>query len=458
MEKAKEKNASMRKKGIPMSSVYRVLIVAAALISIALLYAAFWVNASFARTQQAMERYITCQQDAVLFEQGSDYLTNEARSFVATGDPAHALNFAQEVEVTRRRESMRDDAAYSIKEEEPLRYLDAALTHSNELAQVECYAMRLMIAGMGYDPADFPAMIGAVELTEQDAALTPEEQRAAAMDRMFNAAYNEKKNTIYENVERSINALVEDTEQEMVGGAGQLNRLLRRETALIVLLLALILATVLLTSFLLIRPLYRNIRHLDKREEMPAEGAREMRHLARVYNDILTENNERNEELSYSANHDALTGLYNRAAYEKVYKSLHSGDIGVLVVDIDGFKQFNDSYGHDMGDLVLKRVAKVLTGSFRSEDHISRIGGDEFCVIMRHTNSGLSALVEEKISRMNEILSKPGEGTPPVSLSVGIAFCDRKNPTDNIFKDADTALYRVKKSGKGGSRIYDGSK
>ncbi|MDO5325803.1 MAG: GGDEF domain-containing protein [Clostridia bacterium] len=455
MRKAQERNPWGQKTGIPMSSVYRVLLIVAALISVALLYAALRVNASFARTQQAMERYITCQQDAVLFEQGSDYLTNESRSFVATGDPAHVLNFVREVEVTRRRESMREDAVYFIKEEEPLRFLDAALNHSNELVQVECYAIRLMIAGMGYDPADFPAMISAVELTEQDAALSPEEQRASAMDRMFNAAYSEKKTTIYEQVERSINALVEDTEQEMMGGAGQLNRLLRRETALIVLLLVLILTTVLLTSFLLIRPLYRNIRHLDKREEMPAEGAREMRHLARVYNDILAENNERNEELSYSANHDALTGLYNRAAYEKAYKAMHKADVGVLVVDIDGFKQFNDSYGHDMGDLVLKRVASVLTGSFRSEDHISRIGGDEFCVIMRHANSALRTLVEEKIGRMNETLSKPDEGTPPISLSVGIAFCDRKNPTDDIFKDADTALYRVKKSGKSGCRIYE---
>ena len=455
MRTFKEKIAALRSNGLPMSMAHKVLIAAAALISAVLLFAAYHTELSFRSTQEAMSRYIACQQDAVLFEQGSDFLTNEARSFVATGEPEHVSAFVEEVEVTRRRERMLDDAAYFLMEESPLHYLNEALDRSNELVQVECYAMRLMIAGLGQDPADYPDKVGKIALQEEHAALDRSTQRSLALGMMFNDTYNEKKQAIYQNVELSISSLVEDTQLEMVENAGQLNHLLRRQTFLIVLLLILILITVLLTSFLLIRPLYRNIRHVDGREQMPVAGASEIRHLARVYNDILTENNERNEELSYTANHDALTCLYNRAAYEKAYKALHSGNVAVLVVDVDKFKHFNDSYGHDVGDLVLKRVAEVLQSSFRSEDHISRIGGDEFCVIMRHADSSLSELVQGKVQRMNETLSKPDKGTPPITLSVGIAFWDRKNPTDDIFKDADTALYRVKKNGSSGCSVYE---
>ena len=453
-QRIKDKLFSLRQSGIHLGTVEKVLLAVAALISVALLFAAYRTEASFRRTREAMQRYITCQQDAAQFEEGSDYLTNEARSFIVTGDPAHAINFVEEVEVTRRRERVLDDAAYFLAEHSSLEYLEEALTHSNELAQVESYAMRLAVSGLEHDPGDYPERIASVSLTEEDAALSPQEQRAKAMDLMFNSAYNAKKQLIIQNVALSITALVEDTEAEMIESAGQLSHLQRRETVLIVLLLALFLLAVVLTFALVIRPLYRNIRHLDRREEMPVRGTYEMRHLARIYNDILAENNERSEELSYAATHDALTGVYNRAAYEKTYKSLHGSGVGLLVVDVDKFKHFNDTYGHDVGDLVLKRVAEVLMHNFRSEDHVSRIGGDEFCVIMRHTGSSLKELVVGKVEKMNQILSKPDKGTPPITLSVGIAFSDRENPSGDLFKDADTALFRVKNNGRGGCSVY----
>ena len=445
----------MRQSGIRISTVYKALIVAAALISIALLYAAFQTHARFDSTYQAMEKHIIWHQDAEQFEEGFDYLSDESRLFLVTGDPAHVKNYVEEKEATRRRESVLKDAPSFMTQEESLHYLNVALKLSNELVQVEGYAIRLMISGMGYDPASFPRQISEVELTAEDAALDMDAQRSAAMDMLFSSAYTDKINAIHENVRLSIDALAEETKGDMLNNARILDSLLRRETILIMVLLALILATVLITSLLIIRPLYRNIRLLDQREEMLVTGAYEMKHLAQVYNDILAENNERNEKLSYSATHDALTGLNNRTAYEKAYKALRNNNVCVLVIDIDGFKQFNDTYGHHMGDLVLKRVARVISSVFRSEDHISRIGGDEFCVIMRNADSRLTDLVRAKVNRMNHVLSVPEDGTPAITLSVGIAFCDRKNPTDDIFKDADAALYRVKNNGKGSFGIYE---
>ena len=126
----------------------------------------------------------------------------------------------------------------------------------------------------------------------------------------------------------------------------------------------------------------------------------------------------------------------------------------LLLVDVDKFKSINDTYGHDVGDLVLKRVAEVLTYSFRATDLVFRLGGDEFVVIMNNVDSSMSLVVQRKIEQANVMLQKPTNDLPPTSLSVGVAFGDRKNPEGDIFKDADTALYRMKEKGRCGCYIF----
>lgn len=139
--------------------------------------------------------------------------------------------------------------------------------------------------------------------------------------------------------------------------------------------------------------------------------------------------------------HDALTGLYNRSAYDFMRHDLDMSRNALLLVDVDKFKGVNDTYGHDVGDLVLKRVAEVLKYSFRSTDLVFRLGGDEFVVIMFNVDSSMRDQVRTKIEQANVMLQKPKDDLPPTSLNVGVAFADRENPEGDIFKDADTALY-----------------
>ena len=134
--------------------------------------------------------------------------------------------------------------------------------------------------------------------------------------------------------------------------------------------------------------------------------------------------------------------------------SMDLQNIALLIIDIDLFKQFNDLYGHDVGDRVLKKVASLLQHTFRSVDIICRYGGDEFVIIMTRVNSSMSGLVKNKIAHLNEILQHPDDGLPEASLSVGVAFSDRENPEGDIFKDADTALYWVKEAGRKDCRVY----
>ena len=99
-------------------------------------------------------------------------------------------------------------------------------------------------------------------------------------------------------------------------------------------------------------------------------------------------------------------------------------------------------------------AANLLTTTFRSIDYICRIGGDEFAVIMVDVNQGLSYTVSDKIKIINDALFNPADGLPAVSLSVGVAFTDRENPGQSIFKDADQALYQVKQNGRHGCGFY----
>ena len=128
--------------------------------------------------------------------------------------------------------------------------------------------------------------------------------------------------------------------------------------------------------------------------------------------------------------------------------------MALILIDVDHFKDINDTYGHAVGDRVLKRVADILRHSFRSVDNICRIGGDEFAVIMTRANSSMEQIVVNKINRANDLLQHPKDDLPPVSLSVGVAFSDRDNPQGDIFKDADSALYEVKRAGRRGCAIY----
>ena len=104
----------------------------------------------------------------------------------------------------------------------------------------------------------------------------------------------------------------------------------------------------------------------------------------------------------------------------------------------------------------MKKVVGLLKQTFRSIDYVCRIGGDEFAIIMAEINEEHQELVREKIRIVNEALAKEEADIPAVSLSVGVAFSDRKNPGENIFKDADAALYCVKEKGRNGCEVYKG--
>lgn len=248
--------------------------------------------------------------------------------------------------------------------------------------------------------------------------------------------------------------ILELSDAQRLLSSRQMNRLLTMQTVLTIVILLFIIIIVLYIDNWIRVPLMRMVKHMQEKETIPPAGAQELVFVSETYNSIFEENRRTHDRLTYGNMHDALTGLFNRSAYDFMRHDLDMSHNALLVVDVDKFKSVNDTYGHEVGDVVLKRVAEVLKYSFRSTDLIYRLGGDEFVVIMSNVTSAMEETVRTIVDQANVMLQKPVNDLPPTSLSVGVAFADRKNPEGDIFKDADTALYQMKQSGRCGCHIY----
>lgn len=182
-----------------------------------------------------------------------------------------------------------------------------------------------------------------------------------------------------------------------------------------------------------------------------------VQHVLLAIEDTDAEKN-RQTVLEYQVEHDALTGLLNRSAYEK-YTSLFKGTeipLAFILLDINKFKQINDTYGHNVGDIVLRDLAHSLTANFGASDLIMRIGGDEFCVLLSGYDMRNRDTLLEAVGNVNESMNTATEDRPATSVSAGIAF-SAAGFGEDIYKQADTALYKAKETEGGCVVVFEQS-
>ena len=154
------------------------------------------------------------------------------------------------------------------------------------------------------------------------------------------------------------------------------------------------------------------------------------------------------DELYSQAGIDELTGLKNRMALERYVKEIYpllvkNGRVSFVMMDVDDFKHFNDEYGHETGDIVLKRVAGSILQSVKKSDFPFRFGGDEMGIIIK----GDSKVAEAVVRRIIENLNSKNDYN--VTLSIGIAESRGEEKFEHLQGRADTALYKAKAEGKG---------
>jgi diguanylate cyclase (GGDEF)-like protein len=178
----------------------------------------------------------------------------------------------------------------------------------------------------------------------------------------------------------------------------------------------------------------------------------------------VSERKKNEQELIAAALHDALTGLANRAMFrENLARALVRAARGkqalaLMFIDLDGFKEVNDTLGHQVGDNLLRSVAKILVASLRSGDLVSRFGGDEFAVILENCRPDyLSTLAEKLIQKLEIPIDLEGE-IVEISASIGIVtYPESGTDEETLMQRADATMYAVKKDGKKGFRFWNSS-
>lgn len=181
------------------------------------------------------------------------------------------------------------------------------------------------------------------------------------------------------------------------------------------------------------------------------------------YAAVAIENAKLYQEIESMAITDAITGMYNHRQFQEMLGDemarfkRYQRQLSLLMIDIDDFKHFNDTYGHQTGDSVLKVIAQIMQQNVRKVDIISRYGGEEFAIILPETSIEDAKIVAEKVRKAVEqnIFLNPENNEPlgeKITISGGIAACTSGMDKEELIRQSDTALYQSKHDGK--NRIY----
>jgi len=177
------------------------------------------------------------------------------------------------------------------------------------------------------------------------------------------------------------------------------------------------------------------------------------------------------EQKTRQAYIDKLSDLYNRTFFDEfivsaVEKAKRTGEeLSLLIMDIDHFKNFNDTYGHQFGDMVIRSVATIIKNTIRKCDVAARYGGDEIVIVLPEAHKKGAEILANRLKRLitgnNLIYEMDGEKeSVAITVSMGIGGFERAEPEDNsdtyisLFNKADTALYRAKEAGRNCVRVY----
>ncbi|MBR2590420.1 MAG: GGDEF domain-containing protein [Clostridia bacterium] len=436
----------IKESGVSLRSIQIWLIIGAILFSGLILFFTYYLSSGFQNFTEYSEQHIELRKAARELLDTSDYLSEQVQCFTINGEKRYMDEYFKEAFEQRHREEALQTMAEGSSNEAAVEKLKKANEGSVVLMEREYYAMRLVVEAKGY--ADYPDALKDVELTAQDKALSPQEKMHKASEWVHDDIYHARKDQIREDTQASLDEL----EQEALAADAEALASFRKQMlavrSVIVLQTIGVIFLVWLASRLGIHPILDAVDRIKSNKYLEESGTSEFRYLVRAYNSMYKKYKHNLERLNFKASHDELTGVFNRSGYESILSNIDLDTTYMILFDVDDFKSINDTYGHETGDKILTRTAEVLKKSFRNDDYICRIGGDEFVVFMVHASEMEHDSLAAKIEAINRELGQAAEDMPAVSVSVGIVHGSEVSGTENLFEMTDEALYASKRKGK----------
>lgn len=443
--------------GINIQLLNIFFIVVTAIVFCFILVISNTVNNRFHAVENAIDKFIICEQSSELIKESANYLTDQARLFVVTYKEEYVNDYLKEINVTKRQQKALSELEKVCSEKDlALQRLKIAMEQGQSLINMELYAIRLAYKVMDKDSSEIPAQIAEIPIRNIDDTVPKEKLKNTAVNNLFGEGYLIYKTRINENCRLTISAIEQQIKDELNMNATDLGTNIRRLRYLFLILLIVNVILFIAFAYLIILPLERFKTAIENDERLNVIGALECKHLAESYNEIYDLKAQNEKSLLKKAEYDALTGILNRRAFDQVChtSSEKKQPVALLLIDMDNFKYINDNYGHAGGDTALKELARLLTETFRTDDYVARIGGDEFAAILPNCARSAANIIKQKILTVNEKLVNIKDNIKPVSISVGVAFSE-EGFSEELFKNADRALYIVKEKGKRGCEIFE---
>lgn len=450
-----------KQKGLSIRLLTFILAIITAVVFAAVIFLLLSVSAHFKLVNASIDKFLVSQKSSKMIQDSASYLTEQARLFVITHETEYAESYLREKNVDRSRERALEQLQ-TVCSTDDLAYLrlQIAQSQAENLISVEIYAIKLVYESlkdsMKKQGMKLPESIKSVNLREVDENLSPEKLQSLALNTLFGDGYLIYKKRVDENCNLTVRDIEKEITSELKLNSDSLGDSLEFMRILMILLLIVLAAVFISFNILILRVLKKFIKAIQKDERLPYEGSSELKFFADTYNSIYEIKAQNEKELLFNAEYDALTGILNRRAYEQICKKCaeEKDKIALLLIDMDNFKNINDTYGHSGGDEALKALAKHLKETFRLGDYVCRIGGDEFAVVLRGIKAKADEAIVRKIRYINELLADLDGGIRHVSVSAGAAMSD-EGFTKELSEKADKALYYTKEHGRAGCKIYN---
>lgn len=436
-DKSKFKAVSIRTFGI-------IMIVIAFIMTLILQYSIHDVKVASEQTQEFTNIYIDGQISLITVKSDSDRMIERVRSFVATGNEEFLQEYVENLIDQETRSKSFEETINKLKNTASYDRLLSAIDHINEMIVLEMHSIKLAIDGYGIDGSKYSKNLDLPELSAEEKKLSDSEKIAEANDLLYNDVYQSVRDNFVEDIDHCIDELTQITSQYREDSYDIITQQQNRQRLAVTASLLLVIGNVILFWIYIVRPLITNTNHIEKGEYLEVKGLEEVQILSDAYNRMYERVERDKEKLSYEASHDSLTGLLNRNAYNFQLRQLDGKDFCFILLDVDDFKGFNDTYGHDVGDKVLQKISRVLSTNVRSEDLIFRLGGDEFAIVLQGVRNENRDVIEKKMEKIRNDLLKKDDDTPVIRISLGASFSDGKLDIDKKYKEADIALYRAK--------------